>query len=78
MDNIGNTLDDFEAVCRDNFREIKSGKACYIYKDDVFQKTKDLCDESNVMYDVYKCDDYYSLTPRKTKKSKKGGVIYGK
>lgn len=57
----GYICDEFKALCKSNFRDIKNGKTCYIYRDDVLKETKELCDKNKVKYYVKKVEDYYKL-----------------
>ena len=43
-------LDDYECVSRDAYREIKKGKAAFIYNDWVLKKVKEMLDENNIKY----------------------------
>lgn len=64
-------LDDLEYVCRDNFREIRDNKGCYIYRKAVLNRTIELCEEKNLNYKVASCEDYYAITGYGNHKEKK-------
>ena len=54
-------LDDLEYVSRDNYREIRSNKNCYIYTKPVLERTIELCEENNLNYKINNCGDYYVI-----------------
>ena len=66
-----NHYDEFETLCKINYRDIKNGKTCYIYVNDVLEHTKELCDKEKLKYNVEKVEDYYkvkSLEPKGKKR----------
>ena len=58
---VENILDDLENVCRDNYRQIRENKNCYIYKETVLKRTIELCESDNLNYKLFNCEDYYSI-----------------
>lgn len=71
-DYIVNTYatDDFISVCTDNIRALKKGQVAFVYRKDVLEKTKELCDEEKIEYEILKEDWYYTII-NKNKKSQK-------
>lgn len=64
-------LDDLENVCRDNFRQVRDNKGCYIYRKAVLDRTVELCEENNLNYKISNCEDYYTIVGYGNEKKKK-------
>lgn len=60
MDNVYvGIIDDFRSVCIDNVKALRKRQTTYIYKDDVLEKTKELCKRKGIKLYIKKEDDYY-------------------
>ena len=45
---------DFEVLCKENVRDIRGGRECYIYTDDVLNHTIELLNNLRINYTVTK------------------------
>lgn len=72
MDNkYENIIDDFKSVCSDNIKALKLGQTVFIYKDDVFFKTLELCNKENINVYYKKIDDYYVVKKQQGNKKER-------
>ena len=65
-------LNDFECVCRDNYRQVRDNKICYIYIDSVLKRTIELCETNDIKYKTQTYEDYYSIEGYDNTKRKRG------
>lgn len=63
--------DEFEAVSKCNFRDIKNGVNCFIYLKSVLEHTKELCDAKGLKYKVEHNGDFYKIVSLEKKGAKR-------
>ena len=64
-------IDGFKTACLDNIRALSQKQTVFVYRNEVLEKTKELCQKKGIEIKINKEEDYYIIRNVEAKKKDK-------